>query len=181
MSIFSDLLSGVGDLGKSLIGGYKDNKDWLNPVIGGIGNYMQGNSVNSGMDSYRNLLANSITNDYNNQKANRDAYLAWLQGNAASSAANRAAAAAAANATDANRRKALAKAQKTLNAGYADARGVLQPYVNAGLSTLPLATGAYASGIGGLGSLLSAYMSGGISKPNPAASIYDMNLPVPKR
>jgi hypothetical protein len=124
MSFIGDLVKkipGVSDIGGfvgDLSDAYKENKDWLNPVIsGGQATFKGYPRIRAGV-STQNLLRDSLQRDYDSQSANQKAYLEYIgQANAARGAAA-SAAAAAANATDKNRRKALSKAQKKLQQGY---------------------------------------------------------------
>jgi hypothetical protein len=187
MSFIGDLVKkipGVSDIGGfvgDLSDAYKENKDWLNPVISGGTSYLQGLSENKSRSQYADLLRDSLQRDYDSQSANQKAYLEYIgQANAARGAAA-SAAAAAANATDKNRRKALSKAQKKLQQGYLGAKSYLDPYAQMGTRLLPQVEATYGNALGNTNALLQYYMNPAIQeKINTPTSIYTTKAPLPK-
>lgn len=156
------------------------NASWLKPVASGAFDLV-GNAVTSGRtNDYFDRLREAENRNYEQSKANYDAYSSWAEQNAASSRAAAAARAAVANRNDELRRQFEKKGWKQYKKHFNEAKGYLEPYRQAGTQLLPQMTKAYEGGLGALGNLLGQFQQPdrmNLMYQNTPA--YNVNIPLP--
>lgn len=149
-------------------------------VLGSAGALFNAYNESSHNNDYLDALRGAAQYDYDNQKANRDAYIAYLQ--QSNAAANSAAAArsSAARQNAANQLKALKKSAANLKTGYAKAIGMLDPYVQAGAQSAPIMSALYGKLLGNFDQV-----AGQVFNPQALANLaapkstFAQNIPIP--
>ena len=174
----------------SSVGGWlSKNSDWLKPVTQAGAGLYDAYSQNRAADDYFGSLRAAERNNYDQKRAEYDAYLkytqdmgAYQQQQSAASAANAAARAAAAAATERNRQGALKKAKKEETKIHNEAQGYLRPYHDTGMRLLPQVEQAYSGALANAG-LLSSYLFSpeAMAQLRPGGPAYTIQVPLPKK
>lgn len=166
-------LSDAWDAGKTFIG---DNKDWLKPVAAfGVDalKQTQSDDLNS---QYIDYLRNRENQNYENAKAQADAYNQQLAASGAASSAR----AAAARQNESNRLAAAKKANKVTQDTYKKILAMYAPYKQTADALLPQMTKTYQDSLALQGDMLGFVQSPEQqAKLNAAGPAWNVNVPLP--
>lgn len=170
MSIFSD----VGDW-------FSSNSGWIKPITQLVSGAGTAYNESRNQQEYLNLLRQQEQQNYDQSKANYDAYAAWAatQGGGGGGDGG-AAAAAAASSNDKAKQKAAKKANKKQQEGFKQIQELWDPYVKTGQELLPVMSGAYKNGVGNLDTMNTKFKTPEFqSSLNQGAPSWMIDVPLP--
>ena len=182
MSWFSDAFDWIGSF-------YKDNKDWIQPVVKTAVGAFQQNNKDSAQSQYQQYLQQKEQQNYQNSVDAINAYNAQVAailgsgggGGGGGGGAAAAAAAAAARQTEANRMKAAKKANKYMQSVYKKALEAYAPYKATADQLLPQMQKTYEGSLGmqnNLASFVQDPMQ--MAKLNASIPAWQVNVPLPE-
>lgn len=175
-----DFLDSLGGLFDGASDWFGRNKKWLEPVVSTGFNLYTNSRQNNASKGYADLLARAQQEDYNNQKANYDAYTQWLQQSNANDAANRAASNARAAANEKARLAGVAKAKDQLGKTYKKMSPYIDPYADMGLRVRPEIENTYMGALKALSNLTQQNMTPEAMKQwNQSKPAWEINAPLP--
>lgn len=159
---------------------FTGNKGWLEPVVNlGLGAY-QTATQNQSRDDLSSMLRERERANYDQQKANYDAYVNWAQGAYGANQAASASRAAAAQRTEAARQQAMKKGMKAQGKKYDEAMGYMQPWRESATRLLPQAEATYSNSLGGINGLQALLQSPAfMNRMSASTPAYAVNLGLP--
>ena len=169
MTFFDDVFDVVGDVVGGASDFVKDNPALVS-VGAGLYDAYQGNQQNQNVID---LYKDAEQQNYNQSKANYDAYNQWAQGEAARRRADAAARAGAARENERRRLAAAAEAQGQMDRTRRRTLGVLRPYRRAAKQILPGQIEARLAGQDMAGELADKIRNPQLARPQ------DILIPIP--
>jgi hypothetical protein len=163
------------------------DKVGLDDIIGAATGAYNTYNNNRSSNQLGDVLRNSEQRNYDNSKQYYDAYSSYLdqlqQVRAANAGASASAAAAnrgAAMATEANRQKAAKAGLKLELKGLNKAKGIYEPWMQAGNELLPLATKTASNSMNGMNLLLGHFLRPGFdSRISQSKAAWNTGVPIP--